>query len=53
MDGDREQVMGKFKAACQDATVQVQKLKYNAPWANRAEGEVLDNKRDARRAMDK
>ena len=27
MDGAREQVMGKFKEACQDATVQVHQLK--------------------------
>ena len=40
MDGDWEQVMGKFKKACQDATVQVQQLKYNIPWENRTEGAV-------------
>ena len=40
MDGAREQIMGKFKEACQDATVQVQQLEYNTPWANRAEGAV-------------
>ena len=28
VDGAREQIMGKFKEACQDATVQVQKLEY-------------------------
>ena len=53
MDGAREQIMGKFKEACQDATVQVQKLEYNTPWAKRAEGAVRDNKIDARRAMKK
>ena len=31
MYGAREQVMGKFKEACQYATVQVQQLKYNNP----------------------
>ena len=51
MDGAREQIMGKFKEACQDATVQVQQLKYNTPWANRAEGAARENKRAARRAM--
>ena len=40
MDGSREQIMGKFKEACQDATVQVQQLEYNTPWANRSEGAV-------------
>ena len=35
MGGAREQVMGKFKEACQDSTVQVQQLEYNTPWANR------------------
>ena len=53
MDISREQVIGKFKEACQDATVQVQQLEYNTPWANRAECTVLDNKRAARRAMKK
>ena len=40
MDGAREQIMGKFKEACQDETVQVQQLEYNTPWAKRSEGEV-------------
>ena len=40
VDGAREQIMGKFKESCQDATVQVQQLEYNTPWENRAEGEV-------------
>ena len=53
MDGAREQIMGKFKEACQDATVQVQQLEYNTPWANRAEDAVLDNKRAPRRVMKK
>ena len=51
MDGAREQVMGKFKEACQDAMVQVQKLEYNNPWANRAEGAVRKNKISARHAI--
>ena len=45
--------MGKFKEACQYATVKVQQLKYNTPWANRAEGAARENKRAARRAMKK
>ena len=53
MDGDREQIMGKFKEACQDATVQVQQLEYNTPWTNRSEGAVQENKRSARHAMKK
>ena len=53
MDGAREKIMDKFKEACQDATVQVQQLEYNTPWANRAEGAVRENKRAARRAMKK
>ena len=53
MDGAREQVMGKFNEACQDATVQVQQLEYSTPWANKVEGAVLENKRSARRAMKK
>ena len=53
MDDAREQVMGKLKEACQDAKVQVQQLKYNNPWANRAEGAVRENKISARRAMKK
>ena len=32
MEGARDQIMGKFKEACQDATVQVQQLEYNTPW---------------------
>ena len=40
MDGAKEQIMGKFKYSCQDATVQVQQLEYNTPLANRAEGAV-------------
>ena len=40
MDGAREQIMSKFKEACPDATVQVQQLEYNTPWANRADGAV-------------
>ena len=32
MDGAMEQVMGIFKDACQDATVQVHLLKYNTTW---------------------
>ena len=51
MDGAREQVMGKFKEAFQDATVQVQQLVYNTPRVNRAEGAVRENKRSARSAM--
>ena len=53
MDGARLQVMGKFKESCQDATVQVQQLEYNTPWANRAEGAVQENKISTRRAMKK
>ena len=53
MDGTREQVMGKFKEACQDATVQIQQLEYNNPWPNMDKGAVRDNKRDARRAIKK
>ena len=53
MDGAREQVLGKFKDACNDATVLVQQLEYNTPWANRAEGAVRENKRAVRRAMKK
>ena len=52
-DGAREQVIGKFKEACQDATVQVQHLEYNTLWENRAEGAIRENKRSARRAMKK
>ena len=51
MDGDREKIMGKFKEACQYATVQVKQLGYNTPWANRSEGAVIDNKKATRRAM--
>ena len=40
MDGAREQVMGKFKEACQYATVQVHHLEYNTIWAHRAEDAV-------------
>ena len=40
IDNPREQVLGKFKDACNDATVLVQQLEYNTPWANRAEGAV-------------
>ena len=53
MDGDREQIVGKFKEACQDATVQVQQLEYNNPWSNRGECAVQENKRAARCAMKK
>ena len=53
MDCAREKIMGKFKKSCQDATVQVQQLEYNTPWANRAEGEVRENTRAERRAMKK
>ena len=53
MDDAREQIMGKFKEACQYATVHVQQLKYNTPWANRDEGAVQENKISARRAMNK
>ena len=53
MDGAREQTMGNFSKACQDATVLVQQLEFNTPWANRAEGAVRENKRAARRAMKK
>ena len=49
----REQIIGKFKEACQDATVQVQQLEYNTPWSNIAEDEVRENKRASRRAMNK
>ena len=51
MDGARDKIMGKFKEACQDTTVQVQQLEYNTPWANRAEYAVRENKRAARRAI--
>ena len=40
MNGAREQVMGKFKEACQYTTVQAHQIKYNTTWANRAEGAV-------------
>ena len=50
MDCAREQVMGKFKEACQDIRVQVQQIEYKTTWENRAEGAVQDNKRSARRA---
>ena len=53
MDSAREKIMGKFKEACQGATVQVQKLEYNTPWDNRDEVAVRGNKRSARRAMKK
>ena len=53
MYGARDQIMGKFKEACQDETFQIKQLKYNTPWANRAEGAVLENKRGAGRAMKK
>ena len=53
MGGTREQVMGKSKDFCQDATVQVQRIEYNTPWENRAEGAVRQNKIDARRATNK
>ena len=53
MNGARDQVMGKFKEACQYATVQVQQLEYNTPWANRAEGAFRENKRARRREMKK
>ena len=49
MDGAREKIMGEFKEACQDATVQVQQLEYNN--SRETEGAVLENKRAARRAM--
>ena len=38
MDGAKEQTQGQFRKACQDASVMVQRLEYNTPWANRAEG---------------
>ena len=53
MSGAREQVMGKFKEDCQDATFQVYQLEYNTPWSNKDEGAVRENKRAARRAMKK
>ena len=40
MDSSREKIMGKFKEAFQDATVQVQQLEYNTPWENIYEGAV-------------
>ena len=40
MDGAREQIMVKFKEACQYATVQVQQIEYNTPLTNRSEGAV-------------
>ena len=40
MDSAREQIVGKFKEAHQDATVQVQQLEYNNHLAKRAEGAV-------------
>ena len=53
MDSAREQIMGKFKEACQNAMVQVQQLEYNNPWSNRGECAVQENKRAARRALKK
>ena len=53
MNVAREKIMGKFKEACQDTTVQVQHLEYNNHWANRAEGAVRYKKRAARSAMKK
>ena len=53
MYGAKQQVVGKFTETFQDATVQVQQLKYNTPRANRSEGAVRENKRSARRAMKK
>ena len=53
IDGAREQVIGKFKEACQDTTVKVQHLQYNTHWANRSKGAVRENKRAARRTMKK
>ena len=53
MDGARDQVMGKFKEACQYATVQVQNLKYNNTSAKRDEGAVREDKISARRAAKK
>ena len=32
MDSAGEQIMGKFKEACQYTTVQLQQLEYNNPW---------------------
>ena len=51
VESAREQFMGKFKESCQDATVQVQQLKYNTPQENRVESAVQENKKAARRAM--
>ena len=51
--GAKEQIMGKFNEACQDATFQVQQLEYNTPWANSSEGAVRENKIFARHAMKK
>ena len=53
MDGVREQIVVKFKEACQDVTFQVQQIEYNTPQANRYEGAVQENKIAARRAMKK
>ena len=53
MDGSKEQVMGKLMEDFQYATVQVQQLEYNTPWANRSEGAVRENKIATRRAMKK
>ena len=53
IDGARDQTLGKFKEHYNDTGVLVQKLVFNNPWANRAEGVVRDNKRAARRAMKK
>ena len=43
--------MGKFKEACQDATVQVKHLEYNNTKTNRDEGAIQENKRASRHAM--
>ena len=53
MDRGRYQFMGKFKEACQDATVQVHQLEYNTPRENRAEDAVGENKKASRRARKK
>ena len=53
MDSDREKIMGKFKEACQYATVQVQQLEYNNTREDRSEGAVQENKGAERRAMNK
>ena len=45
MDGSKEQILGAFKAKCQDAAIHIKQTAPHYPWQNAAEGGIRELKK--------